>query len=289
MIGEHVESSLCCAPMSDVLIHLSSKICNAEAKTNILVAQQDTQLRSLLLELMYRKIIPLEEACCYCHSGIRDISNLLYSQKKSLRQHFKQKPLGPDGLPVLIVTANSIVYIILSSSDSTAGDISFARGMDEMLTEFLRGYKRSDSLQAHAPYYKSMMKLLSSNRDRSIVHWILKQVYSSTSLEHYLAIDRDTLNNSAKGKRTALQPVDTVVEKLSVKADHHINEKIIALKSSIEKDSSVLERKRKKLSKELTEDKEFDSGLKKEKLLKLECNPNPIKRQFVYYKFNQWK
>ena len=158
-----------------------------------------------------------------------------------------------------------------------------------MLTEFLRGYKLSDSLQATAPYYKSMMKLLSSNRNRSIVHWILKQVYSSTSLEHYLAIDRDTLNNSAKEIKTALQSVDTVFEKLSVKADHHIDEKNIAPKSSIEKVSSVLERKRKRLSKELIEDKEFDLGLNKEKLLKLECSPNPIKKQFVYYKFNQLK
>ena len=73
--------------------------------------------------------------------------------------------------------------------------------------------------------------------------------------------------------KTALQSVDTVVEKLSVKADHHINEEIIALKSSIEKDSSVLERKRKRLFKELIEDKEFV----------------PINKQFVYYKFNQWK
>ena len=39
-----------------------------------------------------------------------------------------------DYLPVLIVTANSLVYIILSSSDSTAGDLSFARGMDKILT-----------------------------------------------------------------------------------------------------------------------------------------------------------
>ena len=76
MIDEHVESSLCCAPVSNVLIYPSSKICDAKAKKNILVAQQDTQLRSLLLELMYRKIIPLEEACCYYHSSIRDTSNL---------------------------------------------------------------------------------------------------------------------------------------------------------------------------------------------------------------------
>ena len=145
--------------------------------------------------------------------------------------------------------------------------------MDEMLTEFLRVYKLSDSLQAIAPYYRSMMKLLLSNRDRSIVHWILKQVYSSTSSEHYLAIDRDTLNDNAKEIKTALQSVDTAVEKLSVKADHHINEKNISLKSSIEKDSSLLERKRMRLFKELIEDKEFD----------------PINKQFVYYKFNQWK
>ena len=42
------------------------------------------------------------------------------------------------------------------------------------------------------------------------------------------------------------------------------------------------------LSKELIEDKKFDSGLKKVKLLKLESNLHPIKKQFVYYKFNQF-
>ena len=51
-ISEHVESSLCCVPVSDVLIHLSSKICDAKVKKSIVVAQQDTQLKSLLLELM---------------------------------------------------------------------------------------------------------------------------------------------------------------------------------------------------------------------------------------------
>ena len=71
----------------------------------------------------------------------------------------------------------------------------FISGLNGIIKEFIDEYSREGNLLLIRPYFKMLMTLFSTNRDRSLVYWLLKQLFSMTSLEQHLFISRKLLKD----------------------------------------------------------------------------------------------
>ena len=151
------------------------------------------QLQPVLRELLVRKIMPFREVFQHCCSGIRSIQSYTYEEKKKLRQNFKAKVLSLEGLPVLILNFRSNSFVILVESWMNSQHFIF--GLNGIIKECIDEYSREGNLLLIRPYFKMLMTLFSTNRDRSLVYWLLKQLFSMTSLEKHLFISRKILKD----------------------------------------------------------------------------------------------
>ena len=70
-----------------------------------------------------------------------------------------------------------------------SSDNEFAKAVDSMLEHLLNSHDLHGKLLCNlVSFFPGTMKLLSTNRDRSMVIFILTQIFSSTSLTNYLGI-----------------------------------------------------------------------------------------------------
>ena len=110
------------------------------------------------------------------------------------------------------------------------------------------------------------MTLLTTNRDRSLVLWLLKQLFSVTSLEQYLFLSKKVLYDVEDKLYPILEALETKMEEFRRDAETHVEQIKHSLKVNIEKEEHLLGQKRKRLSKNLIQDKEFDIYNKKQRL-----------------------
>ena len=83
-VGNFVEQSLCTKSAQECLFYLRSKSKDARRRGNTKSADCSEQMLSLLEELQVRKILPLHEASDYYYAGLKDVSDIIYSEKKSI-------------------------------------------------------------------------------------------------------------------------------------------------------------------------------------------------------------
>ena len=133
------------------------------------------------------------------------------------------------------------------------------------------------------------MQLLSTNKDRSIVIFILTQIFSSTSLTNYLGIPGILQRTSASQIKPFVELVDAKLSLLKEDVDLSINNQIKDLKVKIDQQQYILNKKRDRLSDDLIEDREFEISVKQQRLERLQSDTSQMKKQIVYRKFNQWK
>ena len=180
----YVQQSLCSKSCNETEELFSYKVSEYQRKQNRNKEMHFSQLRLILRELTPRRVITFAEIFeLYC-SGIKQIFNLSYGEKKHLRQNFRAKLLGVKGLQVMIINLKSTHFVILTEGDTSSDELS--SGLNEIIAECVNENSKDGNLQLVAPYFKKLMTLLTTNRDRSLVLWLLKQLFSVTSLEQYL-------------------------------------------------------------------------------------------------------
>ena len=121
------------------------------------------------------------------------------------------------------------------------------------------------------------MALLTTNRDRSLVLWLLKQLFSVTSLEQYLFLSKKVLYDVEDQLYPILEALETKMEEFRRYAEKHVEQVKHSLKVNIEKEEHLLGQKRKRLSENLIQDKEFDIYNKKQRLESLKKTNKKIK------------
>ena len=285
-VGNYDERSLCAWSTEDTLIQLRSKHHDAIERENLQSANSTSQLISLLEELKVRKVIPLQEACDFYYGGIKDRSSCGYVEKKRYRHKFKDKLLDPSGLPVIVITASSLSFVILCDNNC----VQYAKGIDDMLEPLVIFQEIGDKLLCQiAPISSNAMQLLSANRDRSIIIYIFTQLFSSTSLSSHLGLSGTMQRQTVSYLKLFIECVDSKLSTFEQDADESIQSQIKDLQAKLEKEINILENKRDRLSHDLIEDKEFDISNKRQWLEKLKQNPNKMRKQMVYGMFNKWK
>ena len=288
-VGNFVEQSLCTKSVQECLFYLRSKSKDARRRGNTKSADCSEQMLSLLEELQVRKILPLDEASDYYYAGLKDVSDIIYSERKKYRQNFKIKLLDPNGLPVIIVTASRQSFVLLLE-DSSNDEGQYAKGIDMMLGKLLESRDLSEKLLSQlSPYFSNAMQLLSTNKDRSIVIFILTQIFSSTSLTNHLGISGILQRTSASQIKPFVELVDSKLSSLKEEVDLSINNQIKDLKVKIDQQQDILNKKRDRLPDDLIEDREFEISVKQQRLERLQSNTSQMKKQIVYRTFNQWK
>ena len=95
------------------------------------------------------------------------------------------------------------------------------------------------------------MTLLTTNRDRSLVLWLLKQLFSVTSLEQYLFLSKKVLYDVEDQLYPILEALETKMEEFRKDAEKHVKQIKHSLKVNIEKEEHLLGQKRKRLSENL--------------------------------------
>ena len=221
-VGNYVEQSLC----TKCLFYLRSKSKDARRRGNTKSADCSEQMLSLLEELQVRKMLPLHESSDYYYAGQKDISDIIYSERKKYRQNFKIKLLDPNGLPVIIVIASRQSFVLLLE-DSSNDEGQYAKGIDMMLGKLLESHDLIEKLLSQlSPYFSNAMQLLSTNKDRSIVVFILTQIFSSTSLTNYLGISGILQRTSASQIKPFVELVDSKLSSLKEDVDLSINNQI---------------------------------------------------------------
>ena len=165
------------------------------------------QLLSLLDELSVRRIMSFPEVFSYYCSGIKQITDNTYQEKKLLRQRFKEKLLGVDGLPVLFVNLPTTSFVILTDTNTCSKECT--DGMNDIVSECINECSKKGQLKSISPYFNNFMKLLSTNRERSMVLWMLKRSFSNTSLEKYLFISRKLLGDVESHLAPIIESLET--------------------------------------------------------------------------------
>ena len=133
------------------------------------------------------------------------------------------------------------------------------------------------------------MTLFSTNTDRSLIYWLLKTLFSMTSLEQHLFISRKILKDVEDQLRPIIASTELKINSLNKEADKHVELMKHNLKASIDKDEKLLEQKRERLSQNLISDKEFDTENKRQRLESLEQNSKRFKFQYTYRKLGKWR
>ena len=160
---------------------------------------------------------------------------------------------------------------------------------DGIIKECNNEYGREGNLLSIRPYFKMLMTLFSTNRDRSLIYWLLKQLSSMTSLEQHLFISRKILKDVEDQLRPIIASTELKINSLNKEADKHVELMKHNLKASIDKEEKLLEQKRERQSENLISDKEFDTENKRQRLESLEQNSKRFKFQYTYRKLGKWR
>ena len=168
----------------------------------------------------------------------------------------------------------------------------FAIGIDSMISEIISSSEISISrklLSSIVPYFSSLNKLLSTNQVRALVTFILKKLFSTSSLTHCLGLSGTFLKEIVAYITPFIEQVESKLNSIKDETDQYINEQISVLNAKIKQQSNQLHMKRPQLSSQLIEGKEFELELKRQRHEKFENDPVTTKEQIVRNKFKKWK
>ena len=122
-----------------------------------------------------------------------------------------------------------------------------------------------------------------------LVLWLLKKLFSHTSLEQHLFLSRKILNDVDNQLNPIIESLEIKINEFKEEADSHLEYLKENLKSDIEKADTLLGQKRKRLSENLIADKKFDLANKKRRLEFLHTDSKAFQNKYVYRKLNNGK
>ena len=122
-----------------------------DQKTASKSATAFTALSSLLDELLIRKVMTFEECFKYYTSEIKDVTQLSESIMRNAKQTLKDKILGHDGLPVILITTGAGTFVILMENGVNQDICSGFQEVMESIVEKLQPAILNEKLKSLAP------------------------------------------------------------------------------------------------------------------------------------------
>ena len=137
--------------------------------------------------------------------------------------------------------------------------------------------------------WKIIMNLMSSAKDRTILQFVLGVIYSNTQLRFMFGYSSKTANKMNREVQEFISQSHIKAHESECLSEEEFSAKIIKLTNSIQRSEGLLKRKRRNLSVEEVNDKEFYIDIKKRRLNSMRHRAAHVKKQFAKKHFSKWK
>ena len=159
-----------------------------------------------------------------------------------------------------------------------------------MLEHLLNSHDLCGKLSCNlVPFVPDAMKLLSTNRARSLVIFILTRIFSSKTLTNYLGISGILQRSVTSELMPFVKVEDSKLCLLQQDVELNIKNQIEDLSIKIDQQKDILKRKRDRLSDDLIEDRKFEIRTRKQRLEKLKSDTPFIKSKWFIESSNSEK
>lgn len=246
-------------------------------------------LNSLLDELVAVNCISFQEAFDQFAGKVPSIA--CKPEKKEARRQFKEKILSKNGLPVLFLNNGGHTFILLL--ELPLNNMSLCRSLDHVLN------RHSPSIDEHAgerfetelaAHFSTLMKLLSSSKDRAILTFVLSSMFSSTQLALILGLQNQRTEKLKRTIENFLSEVDKNEEQAESEAQSRLEALISRLQTDLNRCEKEITIKRARLHDEEVENRNFDIEMKRERLRRLQGrSKKDVKKRISRRLFHKWK
>lgn len=246
-------------------------------------------LYSLLDELVAFNCISFQEAFDQFAGKFPPIT--CKPDKKEARGQFKEKILSKNGLPVLFL--NNGGRTIILSLKLPLNNMSLCRSLDLVLN------RHSPSNEEHtgehfktelAAHILTLMKWMSSSKDRAILTFVLSSKFSSTQLALILGLQNQRTEKLRGTVETFLSEVDKNQEQTESEAQSRLEALISRLQTDLNRCEREINIKRAWLHDEEVESRNFDIEMKRERLRRLQGrSKKDVKKRISRRLFHKWK
>lgn len=163
--------------------------------------------------------------------------------------------------------------------------MSLCRSLDHVLN------RHSPSIDEHAgerfatelaAHFSTLMKLLSSSKDRAILTFVLSSMFSSTQLALILGLQNQRTEKLKRTIENFLSEVDKNEEQAESEAQSRLEALISRLQTDLNRCEKEITIKRARLHDEEVENRNFDIEMKRERLRRLQGrSKKDVKREFL--------
>ena len=208
--------------------------------------------------------------------------------KKDARRQFKDRILSKNGLPIMFLNNRGHTYVMLL--DLPLNNIAFCRSVDFVLD--CGGLTENEQfdwtvIAGHVP---TLMKLLSTAKDRAILVFALSSIVSPTRLALLLGMQHQHTQKVKKKVEKFLNEVEGKQEEAEKESQKHIEGIISRLQMEIEQDAKDLSSKRMRLDEEEIESRNADVKRKIQRKKRLqEDSKQKAKKRVAQRLFKNWK
>lgn len=246
-------------------------------------------LYSLLDELVAVNCISFQEAFDQYAGKVPSIACKL--DKKEARRQFKQKILSRNGLPVLFLNNGGHTFIQLL--ELPLDNMSLCRSLDLVLNSHSpsnKGHAEERFETELAAHISTLMRLMSSSKDRAILIFVLSSMFSSTQLALMLGLQNQRTEKLKRTIEKFLSEVDKNQEQTESEAQSRLEALISRLQTDVNKCESEINIKRARLCDEEVGSREFDIKMKRERLTRLQGrSKKDVKKRISRRLFHKWK
>ena len=280
--------------------HVAVSLCNktAEVRQNELKVSIDERsgsvqdsmvaLSSVLDELIANpnKCMPFNEAFYEYAGKLPNIACM--PNKKEARRQFKDRILSKNGLPILFLNDGGNTYVMLLGLP--LNNISLCRSIDFVLDCGTMGEHEQFDWSLVGCHIPTLLKLLSTSKDRAILVFILSSIVSPTRLALLLGMQHQHTQKVKKKVEEFLNEVERKQKEAEKESEKHIEDIISSLQTEIEQDAKDLSSKRMRLDEEEIESRNTDAEMKKQRKEKLQKDSKQkAKKRVAKRLFKKWK
>lgn len=143
--------------------------------------------------------------------------------------------------------------------------------------------------EALAGQVPTLLKLMSTSRDRAVLQFVLASIYSNSNLHKMLGYVSVTVNAIKEQVCDFLSQVEITQECSMEKSEKAVEIEISKLEKTIIQSEHSLERKRKRLALDEVDDLEYELEIKRQRLTKLRQKPKQMMKRKAKRHFCSWK
>ena len=128
--------------------------------------------------------------------------------------------------------------------------------------------------------WKTIINLMSSAKDRTILQFVLGVIYSHTQLRFMFGYSSKTANKMNREVQEFISQSRIKAQECECLSEEEFSTKNMKLTNSIHKSEGLLKRKRRNLSVEHVNDREFDIDMKKRRLVSMQHRATHVKNNW---------